>query len=164
MKKVAGVIGIILAVVFLVLAFSTQIPDKYIKSYGSDKMQEYVGGDAYNFIIEASLRGGEIAGAQTTKAIYFGIAAILGVLSFSFLDVGSSETLRNDLSNVRNEVSNTTNSINQLNESLQKQSASVQKALITVIGDQTSTLTGILKSEECEQNDNTEDNESPKDE
>ncbi len=153
MKKAAGVIGIILSVVFLVLAFTTQIPDKYIKSYGNDKMQEYVGGDAYNFIIEASLRGGEIAGAQTTKAIYFGISAILGVLSFAFFDAGSSESIRSDLSSVRNEVSNTTNSVNQLSETIKQQNASFQKALTGVIENQTSKLTEILKVDEYEQKD-----------
>ena len=49
-------------------------------------MYEYVGGDAYNYIVEASLRGGEISGALTAKAIYFGIAGILLILSLSFLD------------------------------------------------------------------------------
>ena len=163
MKKAAGVIGIVLSLVFLILGFTTQIPDKHIKSYGDEKMREYVGGDAYNFIIEASLRGGEIAGAQTTKAIYFGIAAVLVVISYAFLDAGSSETVRNDLSGVRNEVSNTTSSINQLSETIQQQSTSLQKMLTGVIENQTSKFTEILKVKEDEQNNMGNDIEDPSD-
>lgn len=81
MKKVAGIIGLVLVAVFLYFAISTPVPDKYISSWGSNKMTEYVGGDAYNYIIEASLRGGEIAGAIISKAIYYACAAILGVFS-----------------------------------------------------------------------------------
>ena len=101
MKKAAGYLGIILAIVFVILAFATPVPDKYIKSYGTGKMYEYVGGDAYNFIIEASLRGGEIAGAQTSKAIYFGVAAILAVLSCSFLTADSKAALKTDFTNIK---------------------------------------------------------------
>ena len=84
MKKVAGIIGILFACGFLVLALTIKIPDKYISSWGSGKMTEYVGGDAYNYIIEASLRGGEISAAYTQRAIYFSIAAVLFVISLSF--------------------------------------------------------------------------------
>ena len=56
------VIGIILFIVGL----GVSIPSDYISSYS---MTEYVGGDAYNFIIEASLRGGKIAAAQITTGI-----------------------------------------------------------------------------------------------
>lgn len=83
MKKIAGVVGIILACLFICMAVNTTIPDKYISSYGANRMTEYVGGDAYNFIIEASLRGGEIAGAQITRAIYFAVAALLSVISLA---------------------------------------------------------------------------------
>ena len=58
MKKAAGVVGLILVAVFLVLGFTSTTPDKYIKSYGDDKMYEYVGGDAYNYIIEVNTPGG----------------------------------------------------------------------------------------------------------
>ncbi len=164
MKKAAGVIGIILSVVFLVLAFTTQIPDKHIKSYGNDRMKEYVGGDAYNFIIEASLRGGEIAGAHTTKALYFGISAILGVLSFAFLDVGSSETIRSDLSSLRNEVNNTANSINLLSETIRQQNGMFQTAHTGVSENQTAKMSEVLKVEENEQDDVGSDNENQNDE
>lgn len=105
MKKAAGIIGLILAIGFVVLGFTTTIPDKYISSYGSNKMTEYVGGDAYNFIIEASLRGGEISGALTAKAIYFAAAAVLAVISLSFLNSSDADAIRGDLSGIKKELS-----------------------------------------------------------
>lgn len=106
MKKAAGILGLVLAVVFLILGFTTAAPDKYIKSYGTGKMTEYVGGDAYNFIIEASLRGGEISGALTAKAIYYSSASILAVISLFFL--GSScdeETARKKFAGIKQKFS-----------------------------------------------------------
>lgn len=80
MKKLAGAVALILAVVFAYLAYTTVIPDKYISTYGADKMFEYVGGDAYNYITEAALRGGEISGAYAQRAIFYAASAILWVL------------------------------------------------------------------------------------
>ena len=99
MKKAIGIIGIILAIVFLCLAINTSIPKKYISSYS---MTEYVGGDAYNFIIEASLRGGEIAGAQITKAIYFAVSAILLMLSLPCFvgNAGQTPDVRSELKQI----------------------------------------------------------------
>lgn len=68
------VIGLIL----LIVGLSVDIPSDYISSYS---MTEYVGGDAYNFIIEAGLRGGQIAGAQMTKAIYTAVGLLIACVS-----------------------------------------------------------------------------------
>ena len=134
MKKAAGIVGIILAAVLLVLGFVSTTPDKYIKSYGDDKMYEYVGGDAYNYIIEASLRGGEIAGAKTAKAIYFAAAGILFVLSLSFLttDEGKDE-IRSDIGAVKNEIKDVQTSASKLIESvssLQKEQLASLKKMV----------------------------------
>ncbi|MBR2571700.1 MAG: hypothetical protein IKE30_06175, partial [Clostridia bacterium] len=85
MKRAAARIGLVLALIFLIVGVRTRIPDKYIRSWGEGRMTEYVGGDAYNFIIEASLRGGEIAGAYASKALYLGFSGILFVLSLSLM-------------------------------------------------------------------------------
>ena len=54
-------------------------------------MEEYVGGDAYNFIIEASLRGGEIAGATVSKTVCFAAAGIALVMAlFAFCGKGAA--------------------------------------------------------------------------
>ena len=125
MKKLAGVVGIILACVFVYLAINTTIPGKYISSYGSNKMTEYVGGDAYNFIIEASLRGGEIAGAQITKAIYFAVAALLGVLSLACFatDPAPAQPIdnRSEIKALSEKVDNTNNTLKKIQEKLEEQ-------------------------------------------
>lgn len=96
MKKAAAITGLVLATVFLILGIASVTPDKYIKSWGDGKMYEYVGGDAYNYIIEAALRGGEISGAKTARAVYFSAAGILLVLSLSFLAYDDGKDRIND--------------------------------------------------------------------
>ena len=62
-----GIVGLLVAIALLVAGFCIAVPDKYIPSWkdlDEGGMEEYVGGDAYNFIIEAGLRGGEIAGGD----------------------------------------------------------------------------------------------------
>jgi hypothetical protein len=59
------------------------IPDRLI-----DSPQRYLGGDAYNYIVEASIKGGEIAAAKTTNAIYLvgGTIIFFGSLfAYSFM-------------------------------------------------------------------------------
>jgi len=68
------VVGIILFFVGLGIS----VPSDYISSYS---MTEYVGGDAYNFIIEASLRGGRIAAAQISKGIYICVGLLIACVS-----------------------------------------------------------------------------------
>lgn len=65
----------VMAILFICLGIFTKIPSREI----GWNYKEYVGGDAYNLIIEASIRGGEIAGAQITKTIYivFGTALLI---------------------------------------------------------------------------------------
>ena len=62
------VLSILIAGVFLLQkGLSYEIPSREFSMY---KIEEYVGGDAYNGIIEASIRGSEIAGATMAKSIY----------------------------------------------------------------------------------------------
>jgi hypothetical protein len=86
-RKTIGWIGIALAVVLFCLGIFIRKPEKEINfiSYKPDGYKEYVGGDAYNFIIEASLRGGEIAGAQAAQATYFSGAALTLMIGLLFL-------------------------------------------------------------------------------
>ena len=77
------------AVLFLMGVF-IKIPSKELRTFtgSEDKysvIDEYVGGDAYNYIIGASLVGGEIAGAKTQKAIFISVGLLiicLGLCSF----------------------------------------------------------------------------------
>ena len=134
MKKTAGIAGFILAAVFLILGFTSTTPDKYIKSYGDGKMYEYVGGDAYNYIIEAALRGGEISGAKTAKAIYFGVAGVLFVLSFSLVsaDEGASD-FHNDIKQIRNTVKDMESTIGKLGDTLSESQKNQETVLQKII-------------------------------
>lgn len=78
-----GAVGIILAIIFLSTAAGISIPGDYISYFG---MEEYVGGDAYNYIIAANIRGSEIISATLQQSIYYAAAAILFVISlFQFV-------------------------------------------------------------------------------
>ena len=73
--KTIQTITLILGIFFMLVGMFYQIPDREIPY----NYEEYVGGDAYNMMIEASIRGGEIAGATIAKAIYitFGTTLLL---------------------------------------------------------------------------------------
>ncbi len=60
-------IVMIVGAILLIVGLSYDIPSRTFSFYG---LKEYVGGDAYNAIIESSLRGGEISGAIVSKAVY----------------------------------------------------------------------------------------------
>lgn len=84
MKKTThGVIGILLSAVMIIIGIFLPVPDKEISWFGSASnggYKEYVGGDAYNIQIEASLRGGIIAGRTAAKAIFISV----GILQLFF--------------------------------------------------------------------------------
>lgn len=61
------IIILIIGAILLIKGLSYEIPSREFSFYG---IKEYVGGDAYNGIIESSIRGGEISGATSAKAIY----------------------------------------------------------------------------------------------
>lgn len=65
--NVLMLIVMIVGVILLIVGLSYEIPSRTFSFYGLEK---YVGGDAYNAIIESSLRGGEISGAMVSKAVY----------------------------------------------------------------------------------------------
>lgn len=84
--KASQVLGIIMAIALIVFAVSFPVPRKHLStsSYGWDKPwndeygEEYVGGDAYNYQMEASLKAGYMSGVLSMKAITF----VGGVLLF----------------------------------------------------------------------------------
>ena len=82
-KQIISTIGIFIAIALLCMGLFTKVPQKEIDftNFNGNGYEEYVGGDAYNIQIEASLRGGIIAGAKTSRAIYFSGAAIVFLLS-----------------------------------------------------------------------------------
>ncbi len=73
-KKIWNIISVLVILLILIAGIILlqkglvyEIPSREFSMY---KIEEYVGGDAYNGIIEASIRGGEIAGATMAKSIY----------------------------------------------------------------------------------------------
>ncbi len=69
-KKSLDVIMIIILIIgaiLLIRGLFYEIPSREFSFYD---IKEYVGGDAYNGIIESSIKGGEISGATSAKSIY----------------------------------------------------------------------------------------------
>ena len=85
MLKNFAIVGIIVGLILVIVSFIIPIPETQIAMRGGREVGgyiEYVGGDAYNLIIEASLRGGEIAGATSSRASYLTSGVIISVISF----------------------------------------------------------------------------------
>lgn len=82
-KKVVSGIGILIAIVLFCLGIFTNIPDKRIElsKFSDNGYEAYVGGDAYNIQIEAALRGGQIAGGISQRAIYISASGLILVIS-----------------------------------------------------------------------------------
>lgn len=51
-------------------SFNGEVTDDYVFDNKYSSIDEYVGGDAYNYIIGATLVAGKITGAMATQAIY----------------------------------------------------------------------------------------------
>ncbi|MBQ8324491.1 MAG: hypothetical protein IJX82_05020 [Clostridia bacterium] len=85
MKKSSALV-ILIGIVLLVVGLVLEVPSDELSYYGTSdrsKIEEYVGGDAYNYIIGASLVGSQIAGRMIQKAIYTAVGALiicLGIL------------------------------------------------------------------------------------
>ena len=83
-KKIIAVAIVLVGLILVFVGFFTNIPGTKLTTISSlddyegySSIEEYVGGDAYNYIIGASLVGGEIAGATAAKAIYIGIGFLM---------------------------------------------------------------------------------------
>lgn len=79
--KGSQVLGIILAVALIIFGVAFPVPEKYVSVSSSsyayeypwtkDRGAEYVGGDAYNYQMEASLKAGYMSGVLALKSISF---------------------------------------------------------------------------------------------
>lgn len=74
--RFSTILGIILAFSMIGVGIKFPMPEKYVSvGYGydhkwtDDKGSEYVGGDAYNYQMEASLKAGWVAGVMALKTI-----------------------------------------------------------------------------------------------
>ena len=76
--KTIAFIGLLLGIGFVIMGVSVEIPSRQIDTY---LVEQYVGGDAYNYQIEASILGGEIAGANISRTIYIAVGALISLIS-----------------------------------------------------------------------------------
>lgn len=105
MKKTSAILVMIIGVLLLATGLYLKTPgtklttQSYLK--GLEKysvIDKYVGGDAYNYIIGASLIAAEISGILTMKAIFIAVGALIfciGLISLTWNErkqaAGSSE-------------------------------------------------------------------------
>lgn len=95
MKKHSGVkystvIGLVAAALLIAAGIFISLPSKRlsVSSYNyypkwTDKSGvEYVGGDAYNYQMEASLKAGYVSGVMAMKAVFIGSGVILLCVTF----------------------------------------------------------------------------------
>ena len=94
MTKIFSMIGMAIGALLIIVGIATSIPSDTIETgilARNDRdrggYNRYVGGDAYNFIIEASIRGGEISGGTAARAVYIGSGGI--ILSGSLIVFGT---------------------------------------------------------------------------
>ena len=97
MKKKISISVIVIGAILFIVGLFTQIPSKELTTYEllDDKysvIEEYVGGDAYNYIIGASLVGGEIAGAKTQKAVFISVGLLIICLGLCLLAFSKEDT------------------------------------------------------------------------
>lgn len=77
---IISIVFIVIGIILLLVGLFTDVPSK---EFSFNVIRKYVGGDAYNAIIEASVRGGIIAGAVISKAVYVTGGLILTCLGFN---------------------------------------------------------------------------------
>ncbi|MBE5806763.1 MAG: hypothetical protein E7317_00265 [Clostridiales bacterium] len=85
------ILGVILAIALTIFGVVCPIPEKYVyvssssSAYHSDWKENtgagYLGGDAYNYIVEASLKAGYLNSVVTTKCFSIAVGILLFFLS-----------------------------------------------------------------------------------
>lgn len=136
--KCSQVIGIILAVALIVFGVVFPTPEKPLLVIGySDRTwsdewgTKYVGGDAYNYQIEASLKAGYMGGVLAMKSITFVGGLLLFFLTlYSRVKCAAIEEQTRKLS----ECADNTTKYGKLLEKI-SESADEQKAVLTVLSD-----------------------------
>ena len=93
-KKGISIIVILIGIALVAVGLVIAVPGDHLTTYsiladkyGYSYIKEYVGGDAYNYIIGASLVAGHISGNLAMKAIFIAggvITACMGLLSFAW--------------------------------------------------------------------------------
>jgi len=95
-KLAASILVVCIGLVLVLAGTTMTIPDRALPnlvSFGEHESTgegspQYVGGDAYNLIMESSIRGGEIAGARAARAIYMSSGWL--IIAIGIIGLGSS--------------------------------------------------------------------------
>lgn len=137
--KGSQVLGIILAIALIVFAVVFPTPDKHLRvsmfdydnpwtdSYG----EEYVGGDAYNYQIEASLKAGYMSGVLAMKSVSFVGGLLLFFLTlYSRVKCAAIEEQTRKLSDLANTAEKYGKALEKISES-----ADGQKAILNALSD-----------------------------
>ena len=101
-QKLVGTVILLAGVALLIVGLTLQVPGTYLTTYASldgaaidgdtaSSIREYVGGDAYNYIIGASLVGAKISGLIMTKAVYTAAGVLVICLGLICLFCGPKE-------------------------------------------------------------------------
>ena len=83
MKKIIAIAVLVIGIILFAVGLFLPTPGEKLSTYpfyGSSEystIEEYVGGDAYNYIIGASLVGGKIAGMLAMKGIFIGVGILI---------------------------------------------------------------------------------------
>ena len=78
LSNIIPALFLVVGMLLFVEGLDLGVPSSYLYSSG---VTEYVGGDAYNYIIEASLRGGEIAAAEISKCVNVSVGLLIACVS-----------------------------------------------------------------------------------
>ena len=149
MKKLP-IFGIILAIGLIAAGIFLPVPNKEIdvwsNSSSGDGYYEYVGGDSFNIQIEASLRGGIIAGRIASKSVFISVGILLLFISIKTLIVLHSENAKlillnrisEDLSVINNTIKQESSHI-ELTEKMvfdiQKDISNIKEELLSNLGE-----------------------------
>ncbi len=104
MKRGTAVFIMVIGLALVLAGLIIQVPHKELTTYSwlEDEysvIEKYVGGDAYNYIIGASLVGGEIAGAKAQQAIFISVGLLIfcfGVYATSKIEVVREEATKEE--------------------------------------------------------------------
>lgn len=83
MKKIIAISVLVIGIILFAVGIFLPTPGEKLSTYPFYRnsqystIEEYVGGDAYNYIIGASLVGGKIAGVLAMKGIFIGVGILI---------------------------------------------------------------------------------------
>lgn len=114
-KKIFLILFLIIGIILTTRGLFLEIPNDYIAF-----PTKYVGGDAYNYIIESSILGNKIASIRIEKVLYICSGMIILCLTY-FIFCNLSQSKKNDL------LSNEQDNIDKLNANFQTKENDMSK-------------------------------------